>query len=95
MNTIAIQVSEDAVERWLVDHASDGNKYPDALKKLTDLINETWSSGGCSRGFNITEVARGNECCCGRDGSGENHEDIPTMQELRNDILEYNHEVTY
>lgn len=64
MSTNAIQVSEVAVEKWLVDYASDGNKYPDALKKLTDLINETWSSGG-----------------------------MPTMQELRNDILEYNREV--
>jgi len=66
MSTIAIQVSEVAVEKWLVDHASDGNKYPDALTKLTDLINETWSGGG---------------------------EGMPTMQELRNDILEYNREV--
>ena len=54
------EVAEVAVERWLVDHASDG-KYPDALTKLTDLINETWSSGG-----------------------------MPTMQALRNDIVEYN-----
>jgi len=56
------EVAEVAVEKWLVDHG-DGIKYPDALKKLTDLINETWSSGG---------------------------EGTPTMQELRNDILEYN-----
>ena len=39
-------VSEAEVEQWLVDHSSDGNKYPDALTKLTDLKNETWSSGG-------------------------------------------------
>ena len=58
---ISIQVSQDMVEHWLVDHTGDGDKYRDALSKLTDLINEMWTHGG---------------------------DNVPTMQELRDDIAD-------
>ena len=40
-------VSQDMVERWLVDYNTkgDGDKYGNALSTLTQVINEVWTDG--------------------------------------------------